>query len=422
MKIFYAFALAMMLLLSSVVVYAQSDNGNGVQGDLGVDQTTTTILDTTTTTILASASNGKNCHTLYYFDNKNKNCDQKEFCGMFMYLGLRVFDTKEKCIEARDKVNKVRNDVKEIRNDTRDRMNEIRNGVIGARNETHSMINQIKDARQAARADIADARQRFIQAKQYIIEKKKEAMDARQNFLGEKQKMIGDCKDASSETCKADRSNIINDSKDYLIKLSDNIIEHLNKLKAAVQSNTNLSPDEVTSIVSDIDAKIAEIEQAKAAVSESATKEQVKAAAQTIKQDWQDIEKRIKLHSAKVVNANLGNVAARLKQLGDKLNEKIADAKSKGVDTTKVEPMVTDFNSLVASAQANYDQAQAKFAEAKSANAVDSAKVQEGIKLFHTANDQLKQANSKLKEIVKELKAKNVDVNLETTTTTTMAA
>jgi len=40
------------------------------------------------------------CKTYYYFDNENKNCDAKEFCGAFMYYGLQTFGTKEECLNA----------------------------------------------------------------------------------------------------------------------------------------------------------------------------------------------------------------------------------------------------------------------------------------------------------------------------------
>lgn len=37
------------------------------------------------------------CKELWWFDNNNKTCQQKQFCGAYMYLGLRTFETKELC-------------------------------------------------------------------------------------------------------------------------------------------------------------------------------------------------------------------------------------------------------------------------------------------------------------------------------------
>lgn len=40
------------------------------------------------------------CHNYFYFDNENKNCEQKEFCGLYMYEGLQTFETRGACQSA----------------------------------------------------------------------------------------------------------------------------------------------------------------------------------------------------------------------------------------------------------------------------------------------------------------------------------
>ena len=37
------------------------------------------------------------CNNLYWIDNTNKTCSQKEFCGAYMYYGLHTFETQEEC-------------------------------------------------------------------------------------------------------------------------------------------------------------------------------------------------------------------------------------------------------------------------------------------------------------------------------------
>jgi hypothetical protein len=37
------------------------------------------------------------CKKLWWFDNQNKTCQQKEFCGAYMYLGLQTFEAKNIC-------------------------------------------------------------------------------------------------------------------------------------------------------------------------------------------------------------------------------------------------------------------------------------------------------------------------------------
>lgn len=40
------------------------------------------------------------CQTLWWFDNNHKFCQQGKWCGAYMYLGLRTFDTKTECESA----------------------------------------------------------------------------------------------------------------------------------------------------------------------------------------------------------------------------------------------------------------------------------------------------------------------------------
>jgi hypothetical protein len=47
--------------------------------------------------VFAENSNNSNCKNLYWFDNDNKSCGQKEFCGAYMYYGLQTFQSKTQC-------------------------------------------------------------------------------------------------------------------------------------------------------------------------------------------------------------------------------------------------------------------------------------------------------------------------------------
>ncbi len=42
------------------------------------------------------------CKNLYWIDNENMECGQKEFCGMYMYQGLQTFESKGQCKKAVD--------------------------------------------------------------------------------------------------------------------------------------------------------------------------------------------------------------------------------------------------------------------------------------------------------------------------------
>lgn len=40
------------------------------------------------------------CRNMWWFDNDNETCQQKQFCGAYMYLGLQTFENQEDCQEA----------------------------------------------------------------------------------------------------------------------------------------------------------------------------------------------------------------------------------------------------------------------------------------------------------------------------------
>ncbi|MCX6707028.1 MAG: hypothetical protein NT001_02700 [Candidatus Woesearchaeota archaeon] len=44
-----------------------------------------------------SASPGISCQTLWWYDSSHNSCQQKEFCGSYMYQGLNTFQAKTEC-------------------------------------------------------------------------------------------------------------------------------------------------------------------------------------------------------------------------------------------------------------------------------------------------------------------------------------
>lgn len=47
-----------------------------------------------------NASPTSNCNYYYWFDDNNRDCSYKRFCGAFMYQGLRTFRTRKECLAA----------------------------------------------------------------------------------------------------------------------------------------------------------------------------------------------------------------------------------------------------------------------------------------------------------------------------------
>jgi hypothetical protein len=50
--------------------------------------------------VLQKLSVDQECRNYYWIDNTNKECGSKQFCGLYMYQGLRTFATKAQCLRA----------------------------------------------------------------------------------------------------------------------------------------------------------------------------------------------------------------------------------------------------------------------------------------------------------------------------------
>ncbi|MBS3075922.1 hypothetical protein J4429_05700 [Candidatus Pacearchaeota archaeon] len=45
----------------------------------------------------STSNTSADCKNLYWFDSTSKECGYKEFCGAYMYYGLKTFDNEDKC-------------------------------------------------------------------------------------------------------------------------------------------------------------------------------------------------------------------------------------------------------------------------------------------------------------------------------------
>lgn len=256
------------------------------------------------------------------------------------------------------------------------------------------------------------SKEKLIKAKENYLAIKEKYQTARENYLtaqnkfNETKQKLGECKDVDSEECNQLREQAQEDAKEFLLKTADNIIEHLNKVKSNIESNEDLSEEEASETISEIDGMIKEIEDAKAAIESSSTKEEILEAAKTIKQAWLKVKKRLVLQAGIVVNARIGGVVVKAKSLEVKLERILGRMEEKGIDTSEVQALVDDFNSKIAAAKENYEKAVEKFKEAKSASDAETANslAVEGHQYMKDAQAALQEAQKSLRDIVLKIK------------------
>ena len=229
---------------------------------------------------------------------------------------------------------------------------------------------------------------------------------------------------------KHDDNATLENAREYLLKASDALISHLEKIKAKVQENSNIQANVSARIVLEIDAQIADINSIKADVQSAATKQQIKDYAAKLRAKWNTLQHLIEIYSKRVVSARVEGMVNQGLVLEKRLEHVLQEAKDKNI-SIDVSAEVDVFSQKIAESKAKYIQAQAKISEALDLRAngepADSSKIKsladQANQLLKDSRDLLKQAYDELKVIVKKIKeaypsanlSENVEVEVEET-------
>lgn len=254
-------------------------------------------------------------------------------------------------------------------------------------------LDKIKSER--ARENFLRAKERFENAKDKYLETRKRFEDAMRD------------KERCNEDCSKEKGILIERSKEHLRNSADAIIAHLNKVKERIDSNDKIEDEEANMLIATIEAKIKEIEEAKAELEKATTGREIAIASKKINAAW----KRAKLKSEHIVerlnNARLGSLILKSKKMEARLESAVSKMAEKGVDTGDIESLINEFDGKIEEARGKFEQAH-KLLEIESEDSKEKA-----AKLIGEAKDLLKEANALLREIIHAIKEKNGEDELE---------
>ena len=261
------------------------------------------------------------------------------------------------------------------------------------------------DKRKISDAELAGFRTKFEKAKE--------------NFNLAKGELENSKKDLNEAIKNKDENKTIESAKIYLSKISDALTSHLEKIKAKVQESKNIPEERAKAIVADIDAEIAKIKDIKTEIEAATTKEQIKAAAKKLREEWNKVKNLTKLHADRVISARVEGLVNQGLVLEKRLDNILAKIKEKGI-SVDVDADVKTFSDKIAASKDAYTQAQAKLSEALDLRAkgepADSDKIKQLTKeaedLLKQARDSLKEAHNLLKTIVQKIKEASPDAKL----------
>jgi len=267
-------------------------------------------------------------------------------------------------------------------------------------------------ARIIGKTKLGEAKGRFLDAKEKYSEAKEKYADTGLEFQDAKEK-IAECKDQNTTECAQLEDEIRAKAKEHLLNIADVIIENLNKIKTKAESSEDLTEEEAAELIEKIDAQIQEIEDIKAKIEAAETKEEITEAAKELKDKWALLKENAEVHAGRVVNARIGGIIVKSKQLEDKLNKVLERMAEKGIDTSPVESLVTEFNAKIDSAAEHYKLAVEKFEEVKATETPDSEIINEAQEHMKEAHNALQEAQQILKDITSAIKQSGGEEELE---------
>ncbi len=202
-------------------------------------------------------------------------------------------------------------------------------------------------------------------------------------------------------------------AKTFLEKAIDTLVSKLEALKNRVANRSGISETERTNMLAELDQDINWLEEKKSGIAD-ASSEQIKETAREMRQYWTNHRVRVKKVIAQIWGARIDFMIEKFENSSAELEEKIAELKANGKDTSQIEVWLNDFKQKINTAKAKREQAKLKY------QAISSAA--DANQLFKEAHQFVKEAHTSLqdahKDLVKILK-KMREMNLKNFATST---
>jgi len=200
-------------------------------------------------------------------------------------------------------------------------------------------------------------------------------------------------------------------AKSFLGKSISALIKKLEALKSWVLNKRALEESDRQAIASEIDKDIAWLND-KALKASTATPEEIKEQARTIRQYWKKHRIWMKKITGQIWAARVNFTIKKAEDFAAKLSAKAQELKAAGKETAQLEAWLLEFSGKISLAKEKYEAAKAKFAEIKAEPGPDFENelraadelFKAGHNFIKEANRYIKEAHAKLRQIVNEMK------------------
>ncbi|RLE39191.1 hypothetical protein DRJ17_01555 [Candidatus Woesearchaeota archaeon] len=269
-------------------------------------------------------------------------------------------------------------------------------------------------ARLIVKSKLEAAKKKFSHAKE-LFEERREKFNLAKEKIEAKKLALQACKDQETEECEQIREQAKEDAKNFLGKSADVILAALEKVRAKIETAEDLSDEEAAELLAKVDERIKIIEEAKEIIETSEDRWEIRKVASQIRAAWRNTKPIVERATGKLVNARIGVVVVRARQLEAKLERVLGRMVINGKDIEPIRSKIDEFKTHMDAAKADFKSAETKFKEAKEAEDADSKEsaLKEAKMFISSAKNHLKEARETMKAILLQIKAQGGETELE---------
>ncbi|MEA3378145.1 MAG: hypothetical protein U9Q69_00745 [Nanoarchaeota archaeon] len=256
----------------------------------------------------------------------------------------------------------------------------------------------------------------FLMAKERY-NKAKQNFNKEQLRLDNAKKVYNICKDEpESEDCLAAKEELKEAWKGKLLQNANIIIEHLNKIEAKIESNEQLSEEQIESYTSWIKEKTNKLEEIKTKIQNASNKEELISSAKTLKKLWGNIKIKSEGLIGRIVTNAFSGTILQAKTLEVKLDQVLEKLQDEGKDISEVNAQIEDFHSEINNAIDSFQNAKEIYKDLSEEKIADEdAKMKKELAKDYVKNskESLVKARTILRNIINHLKGLDAEKELE---------
>ena len=231
--------------------------------------------------------------------------------------------------------------------------------------------------------------------------------DALANYQSNRQDWLTAKSQYRNSKSAADLENALTKAKNHLIKTTNVMMAYLTAVKTRLENTENIDSSLLQSLTAEIDSDISWLQTKQAEINNAANKDDLIAAAATLKSRWDEIKARVFKYVGSILAGKVETAIIKLEKAKDTVHDKINLLEENGQDVTKLKNLETDFIQKIDHAKDQLAKAREKFNQissiAEARNLFNEAKG-----FLELANKYVREAWQALQSIITELKQSRI--------------